>query len=202
MVIRTRVTLGTRETPQFVREDFYESVKTMTAMYSHNEPVVMPDTIRYYVPRHFIIGAEDMAYNSYMIDVDDEQMIPRCKVTRILSRLKFKHKRPQEAFDRFTTITENFAKRYFLVLPNARYHHTIVYRNWVYFVLLLDGHIWEIHFRQVHTDPHDLNHNLWFFSKPKYQIEMQTNQDFRNKDAELKRAILLMIPRAFRWELT
>lgn len=202
MVIRTRVTLGTNETPQFVRKDFFESVKAMTQLYTAYQKNEMPSTIRYFVPGHFVIGSPSEIYNVFTVDLDDERLVPRCHKTRILSRIKFKHRRPQHAFDRFTTVTENATDRYFLLLPNARYHHTIVYRDWVYFVLLLDGHVWEIHFRHVYTDPHDLNHNLWFFSKPKYQIEMKTDQDFRNRDTDLKKAILLMIPRAFRWELT
>ena len=198
MVIRTRVTIGSRETPQFVRPAFYDAVKDMIRLYATEEHSCS-NTIRYYVSGHFVVGSHAETHNIWTVDVDDDHQVPRCGRYTTLSRMKYSHRRPQWDFDMLSIVTENYYGGYFLVLPNARYCHTIIYKDWSYFLLMLDDQIWEIHFRQVFVDPHDLNHNVWYFSKPKYQVEFRTDQDFRNREKELKKAILMMIPRAFRW---
>ena len=170
----------------------------MICLYA-TEEIHCPDTIRYYVSGHFVVGSQNERHNIWSVDIDDTHQVPRCGRSFILSRLKYSHRRPQRDFDLLSIVTEHYDGQYFLMLPNARYHHTTIYKEWSYFMLMLDEQIWEIHFRKVYVDPHDLNHNLWYFSKPKYQVEFRTDQDFRNKETELKKAILMMIPRAFRW---
>jgi len=199
-MVETRIILGSRETPQFVTDEFFNAMKDYVKLYSVPELTSMlPDTVRYYVPEHFVINPRQ-GFRNFQVDVDDNYQTPACEQSVILSRLRFKHRVPKREFDRMTVVTELRIREYYLLLPNARYHHTTIFKNWERYWLLFNDQYYAFNFRQVYTDPHDLNHNIWYFSKPKYQIEITTNQDFRGKDVELKRALIRMMPRAFRWE--
>lgn len=197
-MVETRVILGCRETPQFVKEEFFHVIEDFVKLYSQQHSP-LPRTVRYYIPDHFVINPRK-GFKNFHIDVDDENHIPICEQFTVLSRLRFKHRIPRHEFDRMTVVTEERTRKYFMLLPNSRFHHTTIYNERKCYWLLYDGIWWTFHFRQVYTDPHDLNHNIWYFSKPKYQIEINTQQDFRGRDGELKKALFRMMPRAFRWE--
>lgn len=80
------------------------------------------------------------------------------------------------------------------------YYDVEIYKHWIVRYLQFDNITWEIHFREVYVDPYDTSHTIWFFGTPRYQIILCTEQDFRGRENDLKRAILRLIPSAFQWE--
>jgi hypothetical protein len=198
-MVKTRIVLGCRDTPRFVSKEFFDAMQLTTRTFQ-TDVIIRPDTIRYYIPEHFIAKTWQGNWGSFSIDLDDANLTPLCRKRTILSSHKYKHKIPRAAFDRFIVTTEQQSYKHFLLLPNARYIHTVIYKDWNTSILLYGGFFWEVHFRKVYTDPHDTSHNIWFFSQPKYHIEICTWQDFRGREADLKKAIIAILPRAFRWE--
>jgi hypothetical protein len=193
--------LGIRETPTFVDEDFYNLMKEVTTM-NQLDFRMLPTTINYRIPNHMVVERPEItaAMDRYEIHLDDTFHIPRCRRYQSLQRLVFKRKyNSASKFDQFRCITEEYCNQYFLVTPNAMYYNVEIYTDWTCSYVLYDNMVWTIHFRKVFVDPHDARHTVWFHGTPKYQIEIISNQDFREREIELRETIRAILPRAFRW---
>lgn len=200
MSLLTRVVLGTRETPSFVSKDFYNLMQTLVASYA-TDTFLHPTTIRYYVPAHFVVERWWYNFDRYEIDLDDAHLVPRCRRRKVLNRLVYKHHVPMHAFDRMLVTTERCVNDdYYLLVPNASYYHTTIFKDWNESHVYYNGFLWNIHFRNVFVDPHETSSSTWFFSTPRYQIELTTAQDFSENNNQLKDALLQILPRAFRWD--
>lgn len=200
---QTRIVLGSRETPRFVDKAFYDAVQQFVSIFQGGDPVEFHDTIQYFVPKHMVVERVNGVFNdndSYEISLDDHRMVPICRRRKKYHKIIFKLKHPRSCFDRMQVVTERVNTAYFLLLPNSAYYNTEIWTNWKQSYVWYNNHQWYINFRQVYVDPHETSETVWFFSKPKYQIEITTNQDFSEREADLKQALLAIIPRAFRWE--
>lgn len=198
MVITTSVVLGTRETPGYVSYEVFDAIKFMCAINSV-DVTFKPNTIRYFVPFHSVVERGFPPFQEYMIDVDDAYLVPGCTRRNRLHCEVWKHKTPNPLFDRLTINTYETESPYFLVLPNATYYHTAIYTDQSTSHLVYSGMDFKVNFSLVYVDPHDTDHTIWFSGKPKYRVEITSNQDFRgNRRALLRRAITTMLPRAFK----
>jgi hypothetical protein len=201
--LQTRVLLGSRETPRFVSREFFDAMKHVTAQFQTGDPIYHHDTIHYFVPKHMVVErsvGDNCDNDLYEVSLDDHHLVPRCRRRKRFQKLIFKLKHPRSCFDRMQVSTERVNSCYFLLLPNAAYYNTEIFTNWQQYHLWYNYERWNVHFRQVNVDPHETSETIWFFSQPKFQIEITTNQDFRGRDDDLKKALLAIIPRAFRWE--
>lgn len=203
MVVRTRITLGTRTTPRFVSERFYHTMKDMVVLYQI-DCCLRPSTVAYQIPNHMVVERPPTepvgSHRFYEVHLDDTCSFPRCRQHDIHKMTSFRKRVANEDFDRFRWCTEQFDSRYYMTVPNAMYHNVEIYTDWSISWLLYDSHIWEVHFRKVFVDPYDSSHTIWFHSTPKYQIILITEQDFRGRELELKQAMISLLPRAFRWD--
>lgn len=193
---QTRIVLGTRATPKFVTKEFYDAMHIITSTFQYDF-TIRPVTIKYKIPSHMVVERSEI-YPEYYIEVCDSIRVPLCRKRKILEYNTYKYKQPKLNFDRFRIYTEEIVEDYYLLVPNAQYYDTAIYKEWEVRHLLYNNVLWDIHFKQVFVDPHDTRHNIWFFSQPKYQIELIAEQDFRENELELKNAIMNIIPRAFR----
>lgn len=191
---QTRIVLGSRDTPQFVDKAFFESMQALVAV-SSIDRVEHPSSVHYWVPRHFVACPNRDDYDIYKIFVDDEILLPGCQRRSTLAKYKYKYHRPRVGFDRFTVTVSETSDDYFLLLPNAIYENTRIHQNEVSYMCVFDDVRWIVYFRQVHVDPHDLNHSLWFFSHPKYQVELVADTDCRS---QVKDLLNLLIPKTLR----
>lgn len=202
MSVLTRVVLGTRETPSYVSADFYDLMQTLVASYAL-DTYLHPTTIRYYVPTHFVVERWWDDFDKYEMDLDDTYLVPRCRRRKVLNRLVYKHHVPMHAFDRMTVTTERcIDDSYYLLVPNALYYHTTIFREWNESHIYYNGMLWNVHFRHVYVDPHEKSSSTWFYGTPRFQIELTSSQDFSNNRNGLKEALLQILPRAFRWDST
>lgn len=199
MVIRTRVTLGTRETPRFVTEEFFDAMKLVAATNSF-DCVFHPDTIRYFVPPHSVIERLYPEFQEYIVDLNDAYYLPICTRRNTLERMVFKMKTPTRAFDRMEITTEETEHNYFLLLPNASYYHTAIWKDRCTYYVLYDDRTYLIEFRAVFVDPHSNRTHVWFNGKFQYQIEIRCEEDYRGNLRYLKRALMAILPRAFKWD--
>lgn len=197
MVIKTVVTLGTRETPNFVSYEFFDAVKFMCAVNAY-DVTFLPNTIRYFVPAHQVIERVYPQCQEYIVSVDDANLQPTCERRNTLKHMKWKHKTPNATFDRIKVKTVDVHHEYFLMLPNAGFYHTEIVTDVSISHLLYQGVIFTVHFRRIFTDPHDTSHSIWFYGSPKYQIEVQCDMDLRGNTRFLCRALTHIIPRAFK----
>lgn len=200
-MVVTTITLGSRETPRFVSPEFFDAVQ-FTTVINQFDCTMHPNTIRYHVPLHHVVERSDNPYQDYVIELDDAQRIPACRRSTLLERDVYKLKQPSRMFDRMEIRTENRSSMYFLLLPNASYYHTEVWTEWNTSHVMYDGVTWDVHFRRVFVDPHSCRESVWFTNKPRYQIQLQVRQDFRNRSSQLKKAVLAILPRAFKWPIT
>lgn len=198
-MIRTRITLGSRETPRFVQKDFYDAMKLVITTYQFDSRLY-PTSIIYHIPGHFVVERQYNDVDFYDILLDDTVGIPRCRRTTILQKNTFKRRTPGIAFDRFHWTTEDVKHGYYLLTPDAMFHAAEVYTDWSCSSVLYRDVVWNIHFRKVFVDPYDNSNTIWFHTTPRFQVELICNEDFRGKEQELKRAVLAIMPRAFRWE--
>lgn len=194
--IRTRIVLGSRATPKFVTKEFYEAMHLITSTFQYDF-TLRPTTIEYKIPNHMVVERWE-TYPHYSIQVCDSVNIPMCHKHRVLHMETYKHREPKLNFDRFRVYTEAYSNDYYLLTPTAQYYDTAIYQEWEVRHLVYDNILWDVHFRQVYVDPHNTKHTIWFFSQPKYQIELISNHDYRTKPAELKKAVIAIIPRSFR----
>lgn len=199
MVIRTRIILGSRQTPRFVPKDFFDAMQAVSTLYQF-ESTMSPTTIRYHVPRHMVVERKHQNIDHYFIDLDDAKGVPSCSKIQYLQTHTFKRRIPGHVFDRFRCITEEYHDDYYLLTPNATYYNIEIFQEWSCSHVLYHDVVWSIHFRQVFVDPHDTSHTIWFHGIPKYQIEIIANKDFRQDQKGLKNAVLSILPRAFRWD--
>lgn len=200
MVIRTRIILGSSESPSFVSKEFYDAFYAYAQTMSF-ETYMRPTTIQYQIPRHMVVEREQpTAHAFYDIELDDQFLIPRCRRRKFLENKILKRRRRGHSFDRARIITEIVRNEYFLLVPDAHFYNTTLYHEWNVCALLFEGFVWKFNFRRVFVDPHNNSHTIWFFSHPKYQIEITTEQDFRDQEPLLKRSLYRLFPRAFRWD--
>lgn len=192
MEIQTRCVFGTRESPRFVSKEFYEATKRRIELFQFDF-TLMPSTIRYYLPPAFVIG-NNTDFDSFEIEVDDQCLTPHCLRRAFLERKVYTFQQPNHRLDKISTVTEHVRDDYFLCLPNAVYFNSNVFTDWMVSHLLMDGETWDVHFRQVFVDPHDTRETIWFHSSPRYQIEVRTFQDFRNRETQLKDSLSLLLP--------
>lgn len=196
-MLRTRVLLGSRASHKFVSKEFYDAMHFITAQYQHDF-TLRPTTIEYKVPAHMVVERQEV-YPHYAIQVCDSVEIPLCHKSKILEADTYMHRQPKLNFDRFRVITELYSDDYYLLVPHAQYYDTCIYKDWTVRHLIYDDVVWHIHFKQVFVDPHDTRQTIWFFSEPKYQIELIAYTDFRGEDvSKLKKAIMQFLPRSFR----
>lgn len=201
MVIRTSVTLGTRETPHFVTEAFYDAMKLVCATNSF-DLMFQPDSIRYFVPAHSVIERTFSApFQEYFIDLNDACPSPICTRRNVLEKNVYKMKMPSRVFDRMEIVTEYTEHQYFLMLPNAAYYHTEIWSDQVVYYVLYEEYTFCVRFRRVFVDPHSNLTHVWFNGKPQFQIEITCQEDFRENTRYLKRALLAILPRAFKWDM-
>jgi hypothetical protein len=194
--IRTRVVLGGRDTPRFVSKEFYDAMHFVTAQYQVDF-TLKPNTVEYKIPAHMVVERWE-PFPSYSIQLNDCIGVPMCHKRRTLDAHTYVHREPKLNFDRFRVITEEYSNAYFLLTPNASYFDTAIYKDWEVRHVIYNDVIWDIHFKQVFVDPHNTRSTIWFYSHPKYQIEMIAYQDYRANDPELKQAIMSMLPSSFR----
>jgi hypothetical protein len=199
-MVVTTVTLGTRETPRFVSKEFYDSVQFNTVIYQF-DCTLHPDTIRYFVPPHQVVERSAVPFQDYIIQLDDSQRIPCCHRRTIVQRDVYKLKQPSNMFDRMEIVTENTSGMYFLLVPNAAFYHTEIFTEWNTSHVMCGGVVWDIHFRKVFVDPHSSREAVWFTNKPRHQIQLSTRQDYRNRSCQLKKDIIAILPRAFKWPI-
>lgn len=199
MVIKTIVTLGTRETPNFVSYEFFDAVKFVCAVNAFDVSF-MPNTIRYFVPAHQVIERAYPQCQEYIINVDDANLQPTCERRNTLKHMKWKNKTPNAVFDRLKVKTIEVHDEYFLVLPNTGFYHTEIVTDVSISHLLFQGVVFKVFFRRVFTDPHDTQQSIWFYGTPKYQVEVQCQQDLRNNIGFLHQALTHILPRAFKLE--
>jgi hypothetical protein len=199
MVVTTTVTLGCRETPRFVPREFYDCVQ-LTSVVNQFDCSLHPDTIRYFIPSHQVIERMFEPCQEYCIEVDDSRLVPRCLRRNVIKKEIMTLKTPSRVFDRLDVSYEFRVSSYFLLLPNASYYHTEIWREWNTSHIMYNGVIWNVHFRHVYTDPHNTTHCLWFSGKPKYQVQITVGMDFRNNRKGLQTALLAILPRAFKWD--
>jgi hypothetical protein len=195
-MLRTRVVLGSRETHKFVSKEFYDAMHMVAAAYQMDF-TLRPTTIEYKIPPQMVVEREEV-YPFYGIQVCDSVDIPICHKYKILEADTYLRRQPKLNFDRFRIMTELFSNDYYLLVPHAQYYDTCIIKDWTIRHINYDDVMWEIHFKQVYVDPHDSRHTIWFFSQPKYQIELISYHDYRQDVASLKKAILHMLPRSFR----
>lgn len=198
-MIRTRVTLGTRDTPHFVPFDFFDAMKLVTATNSF-DVVFQPDTIRYFVPAHNVIERLYPEFQEYIVELNDAYYQPICVRRNTLEKLVFKMKTPSQAFDRMEILTEETEHHYFLLLPNASYYHTVIWKDRVIYYVMYEDRTFCVKFRSVFVDPHSNRTHVWFNGKPQYQIEISCEADFRGNLRYLKRVLMAILPRAFKWD--
>lgn len=196
-MICTKLFLGTRETPKYVSEDFYNCVK-MACVINQFDHQMHPDTVRYFVPSHQVVE-RPTAYQEYVIEVDDETLHPRCVRRSIIKRETMKFHFPSHCFDRVDIYYEDQSFKYFLLLPSAGFYHTEIWTQWDTSFIEFEGLVWLVDFRRVYTDPHDTNHSIWYSGKPKYQIQITCRENFQDRPTDLKRSLAAILPRAFRW---
>lgn len=196
VTLRTRVMLGSRTSHKFVSKEFFDSMNTVVAAYQHDF-TLRPTTIEYRVPPHMVVERHEV-YPQYGIQICDSVEVPMCHKYKILQSDTYHHKQPKLNFDRFRIITELYSDDYYLLVPHAQYYDTAIYKDWMVRHLIYDHVLWHVHFRQVYVDPHDTRQTIWFFSHPKYQIELIAYHDYRQDQDTLKKAIMQMLPRTFR----
>lgn len=197
--IRTRIILGTRETPKFVSKEFFEQMELFTSMYQYDFRL-RPTTIRYAIPGHMVVERHWNECKNYEIDIDDGLWVPTCHRRNQLEAKTYKTKEPKRDFDRFQVITEEYSSAYYLLTPNAQFYDTAVFMDWATKYMLYDGVLWRVEMRKVHVDPHNTNHSVWFFCRPKYQIELCAMKDFREEKTRLLQSINALLPRPHRLE--
>lgn len=162
---------------------------------------LFPTTITYHIPHHMVVERNFSHIDDYDIRLDDTTGIPRCRRIRKLGSSSYKRKTPCNAFDRFCWITEEVYTNYFLLTPDSMFFNTEIFTDWNSYSVIYNNVIWEVHFRKVYVDPYDTTQTIWFHGQPRYQVELLCHsEDFRNRESELKKAVLSIIPRAFRWE--
>jgi hypothetical protein len=199
MVIKTRILLGSRDSPRFVSKEFYECMNSVVAAFAIR-CILHPTTIIYNIPRHMVVERSFSQIDKYDIHLDDTTGIPRCRRTRELGYSSYKRKTPCPAFDRFHWLTEETYSNYFLLTPDAMFFNTSIYTDWNSYHVIYHDVVWKVHFRKVYVDPYDTSETIWFHGQPRYQVELECFEDFRHREQELKRAVLSILPRAFRWE--
>lgn len=200
MVICTRVVLGTRETPRFVSKSFFDAVQFTTCV-NQFDCTLHPETIRYYIPYSSVVERIYHPCEEYTIQIDDAHRSPRCRRRNVLSSNVYKLKQASRVFDRMHITTEDIISSYFLLLPDAKFYHTEIWKEWNTSHVLYDGVVWDIHFRTVYVDPHTSKESVWFVNRPRYQIEISVNMDLRHDPRTLKKSILAILPRAFKWPI-
>jgi len=196
--IGTRIVLGSRETPSYVSKEFHDCLKMMTGLFRVGRTTTA-DHIIYHVPQHFIASKSREEFDYYSICLDDSNSIPECVQRTILSKQRYTQKlaASRPGFDKMTVYTERSSDEYFLLLPNARFDHTEIHKQEETHVLEIDGNYWYVNFLQAFVDPHDTASTIWFFSQPRYQVEITTSQDFRQRPDDLKDSLRMLIPRIF-----
>lgn len=194
--VRTRIVLGTRETPSFVSREFYEAMHFTTSAFQYDFSLY-PVTIEYKIPPYMVVERHEI-FPQYSIQVADSVEIPMCSKRKTLVCDSYFHKSAKSNFDRFRVFTEEYDNNYYLLVPNAQYYDTNIYKDWTVRHMIYDGILWDIHFKQVYVDPHNTKATIWFFSHPKFQIEMIAEHDYRNDPLRLKAAVMSMLPRSFR----
>lgn len=199
-MVVTTITLGTRETPRFVSREFFDAVQFTTCV-NQFDCTMHPQTIRYFVPLHHVVERSAVPFQEYVIELDDAQRIPMCRRRTTLQKETYKLRQPSRMFDRMEISTDLTSGLYFLLLPNAAYYHTEIWTDWNTSHVMYNGVVWDVHFRKVYVDPHSSPESVWFTNKPRYQICLQVRQDFRHHSAALKRAVLAILPRAFKWPI-
>lgn len=197
--IRTRVVLGTRETPKFVSKQFYDTMELFTSVYQYDFRL-RPTTIRYAIPTHMVVERSWNECKNYEIDIDDSIWVPICHRRNQVDSKIYKFAEPKHDLDRFQIITEEYSSSYYLLTPNAQFYDTAIFTDWSTKYILHDNIMWRVEMRKVHVDPHNTNHSIWFFCKPRYQVELCCMHDFREKTDQLTQAIQTFLPRNYRWD--
>ena len=196
MVVRTIITLGSQTTPSFVSKEFYDMMDRVTETFQFDY-IMKPTTIRYGIGKSNVVERIADEYQYYTMDLDDVHLIPRCERSSKLKKTIYKKRTPNNNFDRVSVVTENMCPDYFLLIPGSMYHEVLIYKHWIVRYLTYDGHVWEIHFRQVFVDPYDTSATIWFLGHAKFQIVIITNQIFDNREQDFKKALFQIIPEAF-----
>lgn len=199
-MIRTRVILGSTETPKYVSKDFFDAMQLFCVTYQF-DVILHPTTVCYSVAPHHVVERLTDWENTedYEIELDDCKLIPTCLRRKPISTSIYKRKNYMRGFDRMTIYTENYSKFYYLLTPDAGYYNAEVYTEWNESRLTVDGITWKVHFKQVYVDPHNTSHTIWFVGKPKYKIELECNHDFTGREHALRRALYMLTPRDYRW---
>jgi hypothetical protein len=194
--IQTKIVLGTGDTPSFVSKEFFEAMHFVTSEFQFDFSL-RPTTIEYRIPAFMVVEREEI-YPHYSIQVSDSIEIPMCFKKQILCADTYLHKTAKSNFDRFRVLTEKCDDAYYLLVPHAQYFDTCIYKDWTIRHVVFDSIHWEIHFKQVYVDPHDTKYTVWFYSHPKYRVEMIARYDFREEHKRLKASVMSMLPRSFR----
>lgn len=198
--MQTRIVLGTSETPSFVSKEFFDAFYGYAQNMAY-ETYMRPTTIQYQIPRAMVVDRDVTSQpGSYEIELDDQFLIPFCCRRHLLDNKVMKRRRRARSFDRLRIFTELVRREYFLLVPDAQFYNTTIFHEWCVCSVLYEGIVWKFHFRRVYVDPHNTAYTIWFFSHPKYQVEIVTEQDFRDRETDLKRSLYTLFPRAFRWD--
>ena len=198
MVIFTKVTLGTRTTPQFISKEFYDCVMATCAINQYDH-TFHPETIRYFVPFHQVVERLFQPCQQYIVELNDAERIPLCTRSNVIQKKTMTFHQPSHVFDFMKIEYEDIITSYFLLLPNATYYNTEIWTDCSTSHILYNGMQWDVHFRQVFTDPFNTAYTIWMSGRPKYQVQICVNADYRNRDKELKEALIAILPRAFKW---
>lgn len=198
---RTRIVMGTRETPNFVSRSFYQDMETFCSIYQYDFRL-RPNTVRYFIPKHMVVERIWDECDFYYIDIDDSLWIPTCHRRKTLDKITFDLPEPKNGFDRFQCYTEEYSCSYYLLTPQAKFYDTAIFVDWSTRFLLYNDIVWRVDLKQIHVDPHNAAHTVWFFSHPKYSVEVTALKDFRgpNQEKTLQDIVKTMIPRSYRWD--
>lgn len=199
---RTRIVVGTRETPRFVSKSFYDLMLNKTTLYQLDHKLC-PNTIKYFIPSNHVVERKPIYKDNwrYEIDLDDTKKKPHCYRIKTTSKTIFKclpkTNNPNKII---TVVTEDYTTDYYLLIPNASYYNTEIVTLWDEKFVLYDNHIWSIHFKTIYVDPFDSEQCIWFTGTPKFQIEMTTETDLSQDKDYLYRAIMALLPRSHLWD--
>lgn len=197
--IQTRVVFGTRETPLFVSKAFWEAMENFCSIYQY-EFRLRPNTVRYFIPNHMVVDRMWTSCDQYYIDIDDSLWIPTCTRKNILDKTIHMSGQALHDFDRFQVTTEEVSQSYYLLTPDAKFYHTYIIKEWSTRFLYYEDIVWKVEMSQVYMDPHHAGHTIWFFSHPKYSVEMTAYIDLRgpNQDERIQTIVQNLLPRLYR----
>lgn len=197
----TTVVIGSKDHPRFVPKSFYDIMMEKTALYQLDH-ILHADTIKYYIPAHQVVERKATFREEcqYSISVTDTDKKPKCHRSKLLHR-EIYQMLPRKAHKYLLDVSfREVCRQYFLLVPNAGYFNTEIYKNWDEKFVLYDDRIWTINFRHVYVDPYDSSECVWFAGTPKYQVYICCQENLLDSKEYLQQAILALLPRSHLWE--